>query len=365
MRRTWKRIDWYIVCAALVLCAGGAAALFSVTEVGPDTDFRKHIVWLCLGWMGALAFALTHPEFWVKRSRLLYVLNLGLLLLVMHPHAGQEVGGAQRWISVGSFKFQPSEFSKLLLIVTLANLLARRRGELDKPSSFLISFAHVAVPAAMVFLQPDLGTALVIIGIWVGCAVVAGLPWKYLALWGAAVTMLGAVGWETGVIHDYQKKRVTSFLDPTADPQKTGYQVLQARMAIGSGGATGLGFLQGRQKEGRWIPAQHTDFIYTVIAEEGGFAGSLILLGVYAFLLYRIWLVIAGTKLEVYRFLATGVFCLWSYHVVVNLSMVLGLFPVVGVPLPLVSYGGTATIVGLSSLGLVLGIRAREEKIVF
>lgn len=364
-RRTVKRIDWYIIVAALLLSIAGATALFSVTEVGPDTDFRKHIVWLCAGYIGAILFALVNPEFWLKRSTWLYVICVALLLLVRHSFTGSEVGGAQRWIALGSFRFQPSEFAKLILIITLAHFFAKRSQSEAKLGAFLLSLLHVGVPFVLVFLQPDLGTALVLIGIWFGMSIVAGISWRYLFAWLVVVVILGVGAWETGVFHDYQKKRVVAFLDPSADPQKTGYQVLQARMAIGSGGTSGQGFLQGRQKEGRWIPAQHTDFIYTVIAEEGGFIGSLLLLCVYGFLLYRIWLVIIRSHLEVFRLLATGVFCLWSYHIVVNLAMVLGLFPVVGVPLPLVSYGGTATIVALCSLGLILGIRAREEKIVF
>lgn len=362
-RRTAKRVDWYLILAALIVCACGVLALYSVAETGTTANFKKHLMWLVAGGVGAAIFAFVNPEFWIRRSLWLYLFNLAMLAAVLV--AGQDAGGAQRWIDIGPFQFQPSELSKLLLIISLAALLTKRLESASTTKTFLLSFIHVAVPAAMVFKQPDLGTALVLIGIWIGMVLVAGATLRHVVTWVVVVSVLFVFAWEAGVIKDYQKSRVVAFLDPAADPQGAGYQVSQGRMAIGSGGLLGKGFGHGIQKEGRWIPAQHTDFVYTVIAEEGGFVGSSMLVLIFAFLLYRIWRVLADTANPTYRLLAVGVFCLWSYHIVVNLAMVLGLFPVVGVPLPLISYGGTATIVTLSSLGLILGIRAREEKIVF
>jgi rod shape determining protein RodA len=363
LRRAVKRVDWYVVGSAVLLCAIGLLAQASVAETGSAVNFRKHLAWLALGCGGALLFAFVPPEFWLNRARLLYLLNLALLAAVYF--VGSQGGGARRWISAGPFQFQPSEAAKLLLIITLAALLARGGEDARSPTRFLVSFVHMAIPAALVFAQPDLGTALVLVGIWFGMCIVAGVAWRHLMLWAVAALLLSVGAWETGVIKDYQKERVTAFLSPNADPQGAGYQVLQARLAVGTGKTLGKGFAQGLQKEGGYVPAQHTDFIFTVVAEEGGFFGGVVTISAFGFLLYRVWRVMVGCRPPPYRLLAVGVFALWSYHVVVNLAMVLGLFPVVGVPLPLISYGGSSTLVALSSLGLIMGIRAREEKIVF
>ncbi|GMV37949.1 MAG: rod shape-determining protein RodA [Fimbriimonadales bacterium] len=362
-RRTLKRVDWYLVVTALLLTIAGIAAVYSSVQANGSAVFRKHLLWVAIGMSGAVVFALVPPRFWVTHWRKLYVLAIAMLAVVLI--AGVNVGGAQRWIELGPVQFQPSELAKLLLIITLGRLLAYHTSHSGPLATFWLSLLHIAVPAALVFKQPDLGTALVFIGIWFGMCFVGGIPLKMLGLWVAAVVALFGIAWEQGIIRDYQKDRVVAFLDPSADPRGAGYQVTQARLAVGSGQLTGKGYLQGRQKEGAWIPVQETDFIFTVVAEEGGFVGSTILLGAYGMLMYRLWRAMVSARPVLYRLIVAGVLSMWAYHVIVNVAMVIGLFPVVGVPLPLVSYGGTSTVVAFCSLGLVAGIKGREEEIVF
>ena len=362
-RRTLKRVDWYLVLTTLLLTIAGIAAIYSAVQSENVAVFQKHLVWVAMGMVGAIACALVPPRFWVTHWRTLYLLAVAMLVVVLF--AGVHIGGAQRWMNIGPVQFQPSELAKLLLILSLARLLAYRSSQSGPVATFWLSLLHIAVPAALVFKQPDLGTALVFVGIWFGMCFIAGLPLKMLALWLAAVAALFGIAWEHGIIRDYQKDRVVAFLDPSEDPQGAGYQVIQARLAVGSGQLTGRGYLQGRQKEGAWIPVQETDFIFTVVAEEGGFVGSGILLGAYGLLMYRLWRAMVAARSVLYRLIVAGVLSMWAYHVIVNVAMVIGLFPVVGVPLPLVSYGGTSTLVAFCSLGLVAGIRGREEEIVF
>ncbi|MEP0766525.1 MAG: rod shape-determining protein RodA [Fimbriimonadia bacterium] len=362
-RRMLKRVDWYLVLTTILLTIAGITAVYSAVLAEGSTVFKKHLLWVAIGMMGAVVFALVPPRFWVTHWRKLYVLAIAMLAVVLF--AGVHIGGAQRWMEIGPLQFQPSELAKLLLIITLARLLAYRSSHSGALATFWLSLLHIAVPAALVFKQPDLGTALVFVGIWFGMCFIAGLPLKMLGLWLAAVAALFGIAWEQGIIRDYQKDRVVAFLDPTADPRGAGYQVLQARLAVGSGQLAGKGYLQGRQKEGAWIPVQETDFIFTVVGEEGGFMGSAILLGAYGLLMYRLWRAMIAASPALYRLIVAGVLSMWAYHVIVNVAMVIGLFPVVGVPLPLVSYGGTSTLVAFCSLGLVAGIRGREEEIVF
>jgi rod shape determining protein RodA len=363
-RRLLKRLDTRLLAVVGVLCGAGLLAVNSATPGGMHSVFYKQIVWLVLSVVPLVLMAAIDPHTWAKRWIWVYALNVVLLGIV--DLGGHSAKGAQRWIPLpGGFQFQPSEFAKLFMILTLAHLFTRMGDEVKTGWGITKTLIHIAIPAALIFKQPDLGTAAVIFIIWFGMAFVAGAKWQHLAM----IVVIGLISfggaWHFGIIKDYQKNRLVSFINPDLDPKATGYHIRQARIAVGSGQALGKGYSLGTQKKGHFIPEQHTDFIFAVIAEEGGLAAAALLLAAFGFLLWRIWLIIAGAVDPYYQLLAAGIFMMFIFHVTVNIGMTIGLAPVVGVPLPFISYGGSIMLVAMALIGLLLGIRGREEQLVF
>ncbi len=321
----------------------------------------RQLVWLGLGTVALVLMASINPEVWFRHARWLYWLNAGMLLFV--DLFGAERKGAQRWIELpGGYQFQPSEMAKLLLILTLASLLVRLGSQIRTPKGYLLSLLHMALPAFLVFKQPDLGTSIVMGVLWLAMVFLAGARGKWLVL----TLLVGAMGfgamWHLNILRDYQKARLISFINPEADPQQSGYHILQARIAVGSGKLTGTGYLQGTQKNLRYIPEQHTDFIFVVVAEELGFVGATGLLALFGYFLYRVWRVMVETRHEYYRLLAGGILALFLFHLLTNVGMTIGLFPVVGIPLPFISLGGSMLLTAMASVGLLLGIRIHEKR---
>jgi rod shape determining protein RodA len=358
--RRLKSLDIPLLLTALLLIGAGLAILYSATHAWAPSLFRRQLVWLALGGVGMVMLALVDPAVWMRGGRWLYALNV--LMLLMVDLIGAERKGAQRWLELpGGFQVQPSEFAKLLMILTLAGLLARLGASVRTPRGFLLSLLHVALPALLVFKQPDLGTSIVLGVLWFGMVYLAGASLRWLALTALVGVLAFGAMWHLNILKDYQKARLVSFLNPEADPQQSGYHILQARLAIGSGQLTGTGYLHGTQKNLRYIPEQHTDFIFVVVGEEGGFVGAVGLLGLYALFLYRIWRVMVGARHEFYRLVAGGILVLFLFHLLTNVGMTIGLFPVVGIPLPFVSLGGSMLLTSCAAVGLLLGIRLREQ----
>jgi rod shape determining protein RodA len=358
--RSLRQFDIPLLLAVLALIGMGLAILYSATHAWAPGLFQRQLVWLGFGLLGMGVLTVLEPLVWMRRSRWLYGLNLLMLLLV--ELMGAERKGAQRWLELpGGFQVQPSEFAKLLLILTLASLLTQMGPSIRTPRGFLMSLLHTALPALLVFLQPDLGTAIVLGALWFGMVYLAGAPARWLTL--AALLGVFAFGamWQLNLLKDYQKARLVSFLNPEADPQQSGYHILQSRIAIGSGQLLGKGYLHGTQKNLRYIPEQHTDFIFTVVGEEGGFVGSVGFLTLYGFFLYRVWRVMVGARHEFYRLLAGGIFIFFLFHLLTNVGMTMGLFPVVGIPLPFVSLGGSMLVTACAAVGLLLSARLREQ----
>lgn len=365
MERNWaKQFDWGLLLASTLLVVFGLTALYSATYGWAPSYFKRQLMWLGLSLPGAFILAAVDPLFWAKRSRWLYLLNVGMLLFV--DVFGKEAKGAQRWLILpGGYQLQPSEFAKIMLIITLGTLLARMGDEVRTPRGFLITLLHIGVPALLIFKQPDLGTSIVVAVIWLGMLYLAPAKGRYLALTMLLGLLAFAGMWQFNILKDYQKARLESFINPEADPRQSGYHILQSRIAIGSGQFAGKGYMHGIQKELHYIPEQHTDFIFAVIGEEGGFAGSMLMLGLYAFFLTRVWRVMAGAREPCYRLMAGGILAMFTFHTFTNLAMTMGLFPVVGIPLPFISMGGSMLMVGIASVGLLMGIRLREEALRF
>ncbi len=358
--RRLKPLDIPLMLTTLILMGAGLAILYSATYQWAPELFRRQLLWLVLGLTGMITLATIDPAVWMRRWRWLYALNL--LMLVLVDLIGAERKGAQRWLELpGGFQIQPSEFAKLLLILTLASLLARSGTSVRTPRGFLMSLLHIALPALLVFKQPDLGTSIVLGALWFGMVYLAGAPLRWLALTALTGVLTFGTMWHLNLLKDYQKARLVSFLNPEADPQQSGYHILQARIAIGSGQLMGKGYLHGTQKNLRYIPEQHTDFIFVVVGEEGGFLGAVGFLTLYGFFLYRVWRVMVGARDEFYRLVAGGILVFFLFHLLTNVGMTVGLFPVVGIPLPFVSLGGSMLVTACAGVGLLLGVRLREQ----
>jgi rod shape determining protein RodA len=365
-RRLLKNFDIGLVLLMALIIIYGLSTVYSASRGGSTGAgyVHKQLTWALAGIVAfVLAASIDHKSY-PRYARWIYAINIMLLLAVVVM--GHSSKGAQRWIGIGPFTIQPSEFAKVAVIITLAVFLVKYRQRLDEFKIFALSFVHVAVPLLLVFKQPDLGTALVLTAIWFGMIFVAGANRKHLAGFVIGVVLIGFVGWHTPhVLKDYQKDRLTSFIDPAQDQQGSGYHVLQSRIAIGSGQATGKGWLHGTQGQLGFIPERHTDFIFTVVAEERGFVGAGILVLLYFLLLWKAVTIMSETEDMVGRFAAAGICCMFLFHVVVNVGMTLGIMPVAGVPLPMFSYGGSSLLANMTALGMLVGIGMRRHKINF
>ncbi|MGQ9556531.1 MAG: rod shape-determining protein RodA [Desulfurispora sp.] len=455
-QRLWKNMDH------VLLAAVGVLLVFSLITIGSATleysdpgylqlkslsffwrltklDFTyvvKQLVWIVLG-LGAFGLLISVDyEVLIKHSRLLYAINLLLLLLVIF--LGHTALGAQRWIAIGPFQFQPSEFSKLILIITLARFLAEREGRLSKFRELIPCFAFVGLPTLLVLKQPDLGTSLVFVAIMFGMLFMAGArPSVLVTIIGLGLAAGVALYFTHHYVHqpdvlleerlayvnkalegnayyvntdenivremrslhlstdrkadllkfrqvleerhriwharhekfhkftlkEYQMTRLTIFVDPESDLLGAGYHVWQSRIAIGSGGIQGKGLLGGTQTHFTFLPIRHTDFIFSVVGEEFGLLGGLLVLALFALLLYRGSRVVLVARDSYGVLLATGVVCMFAFHVLVNIGMTAGVMPVTGIPLPLFSYGGSNMLMNLAALGLLMNVYIRRKKL--
>jgi rod shape determining protein RodA len=292
---------------------------------------------------------------------LIYAASLVLLVLVRSP-LGTSVKGSQRWFQLFGFQFAPSEIAKLALIIMLATFLSDlRSGDLTLQEVYRAT-AIAAVPGVLVFLQPDLGTSIVLVTILVGVLVVAGARARYLGILALTAVVLIFGAFQMGLVRDYQVNRLTSFLDPQNDPLRSGYNRKQAEIAIGSGGLFGVGYLQGTQTNLDFVPEQHTDFIFTVVGEEFGFAGAFTLLVLFGVLIWRAFRIALLSKDPFGTYVAAGIGSYLAIQMFVNIGMTLGIMPITGIPLPFVSYGGSAFLTNSAAVGLLLNIHMRRLK---
>ncbi|MDW8104240.1 MAG: rod shape-determining protein RodA [Armatimonadota bacterium] len=366
MRKYLRELDWTTIAIALLLCAVGLVAIYSARRAQGDSVLfvRKQAIAMSIGVAAMLVVAYFPIHWWQRWTRLLYVVNIGLLVYV--DFFGKVTKGSQRWIPLpGGFHLQPSELAKLFVILTLAAWLASREEKVRSPRTLVQSLAYIGLPVLLIFKQPDLGTSLVVMAIWFGMMLLAGANFKHLG----AVLAIGALAfvalWHLNILEEYQKSRLIAFLDPQRDPRGSGYQIIQARIAVGSGQVFGKGLFQGTQNELLFIPEQHTDFIFTVIAEETGFVGSVALLSAYALLLWRFLRLILQAHRAYARLIAAGITTFFAYHIIVNTGMVIGILPVVGVWLPFVSFGGTAVITCFLAIGFMQAIHRQQHEVMF
>lgn len=345
------RLHWGIVILLCAIAGVGFLALYSAAGGNLDPWADRQAVRFGAGMLGMIALALVDVRWWFRIAWPYYALCLTLLVIV--EIMGVVGMGAQRWLNLGFIQIQPSELMKIGVVLALARYFSTATLEDTRRILFLIPAALIAlVPAGLVLVQPDLGTAGTILMAGAAMFFLGGVPvWIFAAGFSAAAALV-PIGWH--FLHDYQKKRVTTFLDPESDPLGAGYHITQSKIALGSGGVEGRGFLQGTQSHLNFLPEKQTDFIFTLWAEEWGLTGGLFLLVLFG-LLFACGVHVALRCRHAFgRLLALGLTVNFSLYVFINIAMVMGLIPVVGVPLPLVSYGGTAMLSILLSFGLVM-----------
>lgn len=351
------RIDRPLLTALLLLALGGLFLLYSAS--GGDWQMvARQGIRLALGLVLMAALAITPPRYFRVATPAFYAIALALLLFVLL--FGAQGKGAERWLSLVLFQFQPGELMKMALPLALAWFFHER----PPPPGWravAVGLLIVALPAALVAIEPDLGTATLIVGVGAVVLVLAGLPWRYVVVFAVLVAAALPLGWH--FLHGYQRERVLVFLDPERDPLGAGYHIIQSKIAIGSGGLFGQGFMGGSQAQLDFLPERTTDFIFAVFAEQFGFVGVLALLALYAFVIGRGFVLSFRAHTRFGRLAAAGLVTTFLLYVVVNVGMVSGLVPVVGVPMPLISYGGTSIVTVLAGFGILMSVAAHRRLI--
>jgi len=353
-------ISWPIVAVTMLIGAMGILMMVSAGGGAWNPYAMPQFVRLAgaLGCMFVLPFI--PLRLLLRYSYVIYALFVVVLIGV--DIAGHTGMGAQRWLKVGVFNVQPSEFMKLALILVLARYFHQLQPEDIRRFNFLIPpLLLIIVPAILILRQPNLGTTVILVMVGLSMLFLAGLQWRYIIVSGLAGLAATPIAWH--FMHDYQKRRVITFLDPEKDPLGAGYNILQSMIAIGSGGFFGKGFLQGSQGQLDFLPEKQTDFIFTMLAEEFGFMGGIFLLGLYLALIWMSFTVAFRSKSTFGAMIAAGVGMSLFIHVMINCSMVMGLIPVVGVPLPLMSYGGSISVSTVFAVGLLLNAYAHRNQL--
>jgi rod shape determining protein RodA len=353
------QLNWPFLLLITAIAGIGVAALYSVAGGSLDPWASRHVVRYCIGLGILFAVALVDIK-WLMR--LAYPSYLGALLLLAAVLVwGVESGGARRWLGVGESSFQPSELMKVALVLALARYYQWLPPEkVSRPQWLIVPLLMIAAPILFALDQPDLGTAALFGIIGFGLLFLAGVSWFYFIAAAAGVIATLPHVWER--LHDYQRERILTFIDPERDPLGSGYHILQSKIAIGSGGVAGKGFMQGTQAQLNFLPEKHTDFIFTMFAEEMGFLGAMLLLALYLLALLFIAYMALRCRSSFARLVAAGMGLSLFAYVFINVAMVTGLVPVVGVPLPLVSYGGTSMLTMMVALGLVLNAHINKSK---
>ncbi|WP_339059917.1 rod shape-determining protein RodA [Tepidibacillus marianensis] len=370
-KRYLKLLDYWVLMIIILL---GVFSYLGISSAKPDTSFAmRQMTWYGIGFAVLFVMLLIDYEILSHYTYILY--GIGMFLLVILLLVAGKTKGIVGWFEFGSIKFQPSELMKIITIITLATYLQKRE---EKPFERFVDlypvFLIVGAPLLLILLQPDLGTALVFISITLSMLLVYGVKLRHFAI-------LGGIG-STGIavlvflynfkqdiffkiIEKYQWYRLTSFIDPSSDPLKTGYQVTQSLIAVGSGMLKGVGLHQGRQGRNNWVPESHTDFIFSVLSEELGFIGSSLLILLFFLLIYRIIRIGMESKDRFGTYVAAGLVGMWVFTIFENVGMTISIMPITGIPLPFVSYGGSSILANFISVGLILSIGMRRKTLMF
>jgi rod shape determining protein RodA len=364
-----RRLDWVMLAAVAGLVAFGLWAIDGITRLdvagNPDYYVTRQAVFALMGAVGLVAVLFVDPSVYRRYRKFLYGLLLALLLVVMV--IGTEVRGSTRWIDLGFFQFQPSEFGKLLLALFVAGLLAERGKAVVEARTTLVVLGAAAIPMLFVFFQPDIGTALVYGAIVLAALFFAGTRWRDLAVIAAVGTVVvGFVLWAgpamgVDILEPYQRDRLTAFTDPSKNPRGAAYNINQSITAVGSGGLNGRGVTGATQTRLDYLPEHETDFVFAALAEQRGFVGALILLGLYLLLMWRGIRVIAAARDAFAATVAGAIVFGLLFQTFVNIGMTIGIAPITGIPLPFVSVGGSAMVTNLLAVGILQAIAIRRR----
>ena len=352
-----RDLDWSLLGIALCLCFIGLLEIYSSTHSSGLAGMHwRQLIWIGLGLVLMLIFSRVDYHTLLDQAPVLYLVGLAALLVVLA--VGHTRFGARRWVAVGGVPFQVSELVKLIIIIVLARFFSEARTERLSLLDLVKVSLLAGLPMGLILLQPDLGTALTLVPVMIVGAFLAGIHWKHTV----AVLLLGAlmvpVAWHH--LKPYQKQRLATFMNPEESPKGAGYQILQSEIAVGAGGFWGKGFGKGSQNQLGFVPVRYSDFILAALAEELGFAGVFVTLLLYLALLLRLVDNAQKAKDRAGMFVIMGVTAILGFHVLVNAAMVIGYMPVTGIPLPLLSYGGSATLFVFMALGLVMNVRMRR-----
>lgn len=357
-----RHLDPVLIGCTIILCIVGVIAVYSSTR-GPGPEFSKSYLYkqsmfMVIGAGVMVVFSIVDYRKLHDWAWAFYGATTTLLVLVVSP-LGSQSNGAQSWFALGPFQLQPAEFAKLSLIGVLSFLLSEFRGDIDLRRLFVL-LSTAAVPMALIMLQPDLGLTLILVAISMAVLLVGGLPTKYIAV----LTLVGVIGvvgaLNSPVLAEYQRNRLTAFVNPADKSNKALYNIEQSQQAIANGRITGQGLFDGPQTKLGFVPEQETDFIFTAVAEQFGFIGSSLVLMLYGLLCYRIWRTAQVAKDSFGTYVCIGVLAMFAFSAFENVGMAMGIMPVTGIPLLLLSAGGSSTITALAALGLVLNVHMRR-----
>jgi rod shape determining protein RodA len=351
-------VDWGLIILITLAACAGFAMLYSIAGGHLRPWAGPQIVRFAVGLLILVAAAMIDIRVWMGLAYPAY--GVAFLLLLVVQSMGHVGLGAQRWIDLGPLQIQPSELMKISLVLALARYLHGLTVEdISRPVKLLVPLVMIAAPAVLVLLQPNLGTAIILVADGCSLLFLAGLSWRWIVPALGAVAASIPVAWE--FMHDYQRQRVLTFLDPSSDALGAGWNITQAKIAIGSGGFSGKGFLQGTQSRLNFLPEKETDFIFTTLGEEVGFSGSIALLILFGLIIaYGIRIAMASRS-QFGRLVAMGVTLNFFFYIMINGLMVMGLIPVVGIPMPLVSYGGSAMMTVMFGFGLLMSVHVHRQ----
>lgn len=363
-RNLSSRADWVLLAVVLLLVTIGAVMIYSSTRAEKGSHkLILQLVWIALGLV--IMASLTCVDYNRLLALALPFMGMCVFLLVVVLLMGHFVKGAQRWIPIGPANIQPSEMLKIAVILLLGGFLSSREEEAADFHLVVLSLAYIALPVLLVLAQPDLGTPILIFLVWMTMLFLLGSRVVHIGAIAFTFLMLFTAAWGLNIIRPHQKQRLTAFINPNADPHGQGWQLRQSLIAVGNGHITGTGLFKGTQSRCGFVPDQETDFIFSVIGEEGGFLGSVFVLSMLGLLMYR-GLVIAGSAKDAAgRIMAGGITAMFLVHTVVNVGMALGIMPVKGMPLPFVSYGGSNMLTMMAAAGLLQSIYIHRQKITF
>jgi len=359
--RLFKHVDFTLIFLVTGLCILGLLVIYSTTHQenineGVMQITRRQLIHILTGLFFCLLVTIIDYHDIVKIAIPLF--SLSLIMLVYVIFFGKNVGGSRRWIQLAGFEFQPAEFAKITLIIFLADFLNKQKEEIPNFLYFSLPFFFTGILMLLIYKQPDLGTAIVFFAITLLMIFIAGISWKYIIAVFIILVSLFPIGWS--FLKDYQKSRLLLFLNPEMDPLGAGYNIIQSKVAIGSGGLFGQGLFSGIQSQLKFLPAQHTDFVFAVIGEELGFMGALLLISLFILVLWKGIRIAQEAPDILGTLIATGVTSFMFIHILINVGMSMGLMPATGLPLPFISHGGTFMITNFIGIGLLLNIHLRS-----